>query len=231
MKYYKISNSINIKEVGKYDQSESAHNIIPFWKDIENGILNESMSVPEPIVHSKAKLTSYLTSVPINQSKFLIIRKEFTDFLRGFDIIEYHTWSIKIHQNEQILNHYNLFYLKVPIQNQIIDFKKSDFLVGRLGDWRDKSIRKPISLDNYKQYDDLIKKLRKSEDRSQIRCDKLVFDFSNIKWDMFRLTNMPYLGAGYYVSEKLKEGIEKEGFTGMSFKELHEVDNRIEAIY
>jgi len=50
-----------------------------------------------------------------------------------------------------------------------------------------------------------------------------------VKLDMFRIINTP--ASGYYVSERLKHAIEEKGFTGMAFKEISDVDKRIEVIY
>ena len=63
-----------------------------------------------------------------------------------------------------------------------------------------------------------------------LRCDQLIFNLSKATEDLFRITDVPF-GHGYYVSERLKEAIEKERFTGMAFKEIEEYNKRIKVIY
>jgi len=55
-------------------------------------------------------------------------------------------------------------------------------------------------------------------------------NLKNAKKDLFRTARFP-LAGGNYISERLKLVIEKEGFTGMKFKELTEIDKRIKVIY
>lgn len=57
----------------------------------------------------------------------------------------------------------------------------------------------------------------------------IVFDLSKVNEDFFRIINAPY--SGYFVSEKLKNAIEKEKFTGFAFQEIEEMDTRIKVIY
>ena len=58
---------------------------------------------------------------------------------------------------------------------------------------------------------------------------KIVLNLSKIDLDLFRIINAP--ASGYYVSEKLKNAIEKERFTGFAFQEIEDMDDRIKVIY
>jgi hypothetical protein len=232
MKYYWLTYSQNIQEIGKYEQSEITKVKGNINKLGQIGKIDDSQIIlPEPIVDPKAKLTTYLSSIPINPLRFLILKNCFIDFLKDFNIEEFQTWNIKVHYKNSILKFYSLFYLTYPSQAKYVDYKNSEFLIGRLGDWNNNSSRVPISVDNYNEYNNLIESLRARDDKSDIRCHKLVLNLTKVKVDMFRLTNMPYFGSGYYVSERLKTAIEEQRFTGMAFKEIEEVDKRIEVIY
>ena len=56
----------------------------------------------------------------------------------------------------------------------------------------------------------------------------VTLDLHNTTEDMFRIVNAP--PSGYFVSEKLKNAIEENGFTGMEFKEVSELD-KVEVVY
>jgi hypothetical protein len=56
----------------------------------------------------------------------------------------------------------------------------------------------------------------------------VTLDLSKATEDMFRIINAP--SSGYFISEKLKNAIEENGFTGMAFTEVGKLD-KIEVIY
>jgi hypothetical protein len=225
MKYYKLTSSKNIKEVGAKPQSEECligdiqKDFIP-WE----GIIDFDFKLPEPILEEKSKQTSYLKVIAIS-IRFLVIDNNLLTFLEDYNIGNYQKWKIKTWQNKQLIEKYNLFILN-DSKHQYIDFKKSKFLIGKLGDWRDKSTRKPISINDHKEYLSEREKLRK--DKSMILHDKIIFDLREANEDMFRVVNAPL--GGYYVSERLKSAIEENGFTGMEFKEVSMLD-KVEVIY
>ena len=229
MKYYKLIDTLDLKEIGKYPQS-----ITPFSlgdiRDLSYKKPINISSLPEPAIHPKAKATTCLDVVYINRNIFLVIKDYFLDFLGDFNIPEYQSWSIKVHHKKEILTNYSLFRISYPSDEELVDYAKSEFLIGKAEDWKDPSIRKPVKVENFDNYNSLIDVLRMSEDESQIRCNKLVLDVSKNKKDMFRLINNTVL-MGYIVSERLKNAIEEKKYTGMAFKELTEVDKRIEVIY
>jgi hypothetical protein len=49
--------------------------------------------------------------------------------------------------------------------------------------------------------------------------------------DLFRIINIDSIGIGYYVSERLKNPIEEQKFTGFAFNDIEEIDKRIKVIY
>lgn len=55
-----------------------------------------------------------------------------------------------------------------------------------------------------------------------IQIDKVFFK-ENLDVDFFALRNVGKSGTGYFVSERLKDKIEKEGCTGIVFKEPNEI--------
>tara|TARA_R110001606_G_scaffold84439_1_gene192098 strand:+ start:3958 stop:4647 length:690 start_codon:yes stop_codon:yes gene_type:complete len=229
MKYYKISSSILKKEIGRYPQSVNNTSLGNLGNlGFKNEIIKDII-LPKPELHSKSRKTSYLSITSIDNLRFLVINEAFTEFLEKNTMANFQTWNLEIIQSTTILNNYKLMYLPKSIENEIIDFSQSEFLIGKLGDWKDTSIRKSVEICNYKSYNELIGALRKRIDNSQIRCNKLTLNLSKINVDFFRLSNNPLL-FGYFVSEKLKEAIELKSFSGMQFTEILEVDERINII-
>ncbi|WP_066225024.1 hypothetical protein [Formosa haliotis] len=227
MKYYLLTFSSNVKEVGKIPQSEECligdiqQDFIP-WE----GVINFGFKLPEPNLEKKSKQTSYLNVVAI-PSFFLVIDDELLNFLRGFKICNYQDWKINTWLNKkEITKKYNLFLLNDTKQSKYIDFKKSEFYSKKLGDWNNSSIQKSVFVKDYDEYIFVKEKLRK--DKLMLLHKNVTLDLSKTKVDLFRIVNAP--PGGYFVSEKLKNAIAENGFTGMEFTEVSEL-NKVEVIY
>lgn len=226
MKYYKVDFSSNEKEVGKIPQS---HNIVTIG-DIQQdfipwqGAIDFDFNLPEPILDKKAKQTSFInvTAIP---SFFLVIDDILLDLLKGFNLGNYQVWKIKTWQNNQIIEKYNLFLINDTKQAEYIDYKKSSFYSKKIGDWDNSSILKPVFVNNYDEYVSEKELLRK--DKLILLHSKVTLDLSRTTVDMFRIVNAPT--SGYFISEKLKNIIEKNGLTGMEFTEASELE-KVEVI-
>ena len=230
MKYYKLEHvGTNFKEVGSFPQLENKIKLGDYENVKLKAIrhpLNEDWTLPELGFGNKAKPTTLLSSC-ISNVIFLIFKRYFIDFLNDFNVGHHQTWPMKVHHKKEVLDEYLLFHISYPLDDKIVSYGDSEFLVGKLGDWKDPSIRKPINIENHKNYLSLIEVLKESSGNSQIRCNKLVLDFKNIDADIFRLIDVP-VGSGYYVSEKLRDAILEKRFTGMDFLEIEEYEKRIE---
>jgi|TARA_R110002049_G_scaffold171049_1_gene337643 hypothetical protein len=231
MKYYWLTNSIDTKIIGKYPQSESAYNAPKFWNDVEKGLINENLTIPEPILHKNAKLTSYLSSVPIINLSFLILNRELFNLVKPSINGEYITWKIKIHYRDSIVNDYFLFHLLTTSQKKYVDYENSEFYIGKIDDY--KWIGESIRIYNHENFLSTKEILR--NENLIVKVKKLQMNFKNSSEDFIRINDSPTIvgGSGYYVSEKLKDAIEKSGFTGMAFIDIEEIDNRnrIKVIY
>lgn len=230
MKYYKLEyNSLNIKETGTQFQCVSVETIGDIQKNIFplEGKINFEFELPIPIMESKAKQTTLLNSISID-SKFLIFKDYFLDFLTQFNISEYQTWNIRVKQKSQYYNDYKLFILNFPIQKEIVDFEESFFYNGRILD--QSFVGDEIKFIDYNSYM-LYHNDCQNKDDEILKFNQVTFNFNKLhtKLDMFRIYNFPF--GGYYVSETLKNAIEKERYTGFSFQEIKEIDKRIKVIY
>ncbi len=231
MKYFKLKNNKNIREIGKYPQAS-----VKFWGDLDTipytgrrSPIQKDWNIPEPLMHKKAKATTLLDVMPFSPAYFLTFKDDFIKFLNNFNVDNFSTWQLKVHQKENILNDYKLFHLSYPSDGKFIDFKKSNFIVRPKGVIND-TTSSSIKINDLNNYLNSIEILEGSKDDLIVSYDKLVLDFSNATEDIIRFIDVPS-DIGYYVSEQLKIAIEKEGFTGMAFQEIEEMDNRIKVMY
>ncbi len=227
MKYYKLDFSSNVKEVGKIPQSEECITIGDIQQDFIpwQGKINFEFNLPKPILEKKSKQTSYINVIAI-PSFFIVINDELLNLLKTFNIGKYQNWKIKTWQNNQLIEKYNLFLLNDTKQAEYIDYKKSSFYSKKLGDWDNSSIQKPVFVENYDEYVSEKELLRK--DKLMLLHRKVTLNLSKATEDMFRIVNAPL--GGYFVSEKLKNVIEENGFTGMEFTEVSKLE-KVEVIY
>lgn len=225
MKYYKLTFSSNINEVGTVPQSEECimgdiqQDFIPL-----QGEIDFDFKLPEPILEKKAKQTSHIKVVAI--SRFLVIDDNLLNLLKSFSIGNHQSWRIKTWQDKQLIEKYNLFFINDTKQDKYIDYYKSKFYSKKLGDWNNSSVQKPVFVKNSDEYVSKKELLRK--DKLMLLHSKITLDLSKTDLDMFRIVNAS--PGGYFVSEKLKNAIEENGFTGIEFTEVSKLD-KIEVIY
>ncbi|PKH49709.1 hypothetical protein CXF68_02920 [Tenacibaculum sp. Bg11-29] len=94
-----------------------------------------------------------------------------------------------------------------------------------MGDWDNSSVQKPVFVKDYKES---IFQKESLGDEYMLLHKNVILDLSKTNEDMFRFFNAP--PGGCFVSERLKNDIEENGFTGMEFTEVSELD-RVNIIY
>ena len=216
MNYYQLTHiGANRAEIGIAPQSTSclSYGDIQRVKIPTNEPIAEKFELPVPILEKKARPSTMISVVAVPYN-FLILKSYFIEFIQEFTIPEFQFWPLEVHHKRMIITDYNLFLINSSLQGEIIDFNKSQFRLGSYKDftWSGESIQ----VMNYKNYLSC-QEVLKDEDL-WLRTQKLVVNLENIEFDFFRL-NINSL-AGYFISEKLKNAIEKERFTGMVFKEM-----------
>lgn len=228
MKYFKLEyNSLNIKETGTQFQCTSVEEIGDMQKNIFplEGKVTFDFELPIPKMDKKAKPTSILNVVPVNNN-FLVLKKYFIEFIFNFGITEFQKWDIKVRHNEKYYYDYSLFNLNNSMQRNLIDFTNSSFYLGKYSDYL--YVGEDLKIDCYDNYLSTQDVLRMKED-NYLKCRKIILNLSEVDVDMFKLWITPL--AGYYVSEKLKNAIEKERFTGITFREIDVISDKIDVIY
>lgn len=228
MKYYNLRPSSNVKEVGDIPQSQECivgdiqQDFIP-WE----GKIDFDFKLPEPNLEKKSKQTSYINVVAIHSYLFLVIDDNLLAFLKNYNIGNHQNWKINTwYDKKELIKKYNLFLLNDTKQDKYIDFSKSEFYSRKLSDWDNLDFQKHVFVKNYKEY--LFQKELLRKDKLMLLHKNVTLDLSKANEDMFRFLNAP--PGGYFVSERLKDDIEKNGFTGMKFTEVSQLD-RVNIIY
>jgi hypothetical protein len=226
MKYYRLSyNSLNEKITGTQFQcitgsvGDMQNDNLPFEGKIEN-----DFELPIPILEDKANLTPYLNVMFIS-SWFLVLENNFITFLKQFNFDEIQTWSIIIKQKNKINDNYSLFYIPKAYQSEVINFKESVFYSCDFFNHIDNIKKEEIN-----DYENYLKIREKVDNENRIlKYNTLVLNLNNFDKDFFRLINCPF--GGNFVSERLKNEIQKNGFESMMFEEIESIDNKVKVIY
>jgi hypothetical protein len=225
MKYFKLRyNGLNQKVTGVQTQcifgdiGDMQNDNLPF-----EGRIDYNFKLPVPKLERNAKLTDYL-NVQFIDSRFLVLENNFITFLKKFNFDEIQTWSIEIKQKNQTYYNYSLFYVPKTYHREVIIYEDSEFEIFDYSN--NKPIRVEEKISNYESF----LKIRNSigEENKYLKYTKLVLKLSHLDKDFIRLTNCPF--SGNFVSERLKNEIQKNGFESMRFEEIEQVDNRIKII-
>ncbi|WP_298307767.1 hypothetical protein [Flavobacterium sp.] len=229
MKYFRIRNSINQEEIGHYEQVQRYE-----WKGIintkedfsENGLfgrVESNPALPIPYLYRATKPTSLLhTIIPIN--RYLVIKEELLVFLKPL-LGTFQSWEIQVKKQMKDYKYY-IIHIDYP-QNNFINYEKSVFkLYKKDENYNEIELEKEIKIESD---EDFLNKKRYYALQGVgigypfLKEVKITFNCSKINFEIFRCSFLPY--AGYYVSEKLKNEIEKQGFTGIIFEELDMINN------
>lgn len=216
MKYYRLSyNALNEQVTGTQFQSITGHfgdmqsDSLPF-----EGKIDFDFDLPIPKLEKNAKFTEYL-NVQFIDSRFLVLENDFISFLKKFNFDEIQTWGIEIKQNNSSFYNYSLFYVPKTYHREVIIYKDSEFFSC---DFFNHNLN--IQKEYINDYNDFLEtRYRIKKEKKILKYNSLVFNLSSLDKDFFRLINCPF--SGYFVSERLKEAIEKEGFQSMLFEEVN----------
>jgi hypothetical protein len=227
MRHYYLSVSIDNREVGIYPQSTNCKtfgNIQEFGLGVNRPV--ENIILPEIILENKSEFTNFLSNTAISRDVFLIINDDFLSLIKKHcNVNQYQYWKLNILHKEHTITNYNLFHLLYPSTECLINFNSSYFTVidNKTGEKTKKSYL------NYTKYIEDWNKLMYLG--KTLAIESLYIDFRKIDSHLIRIANINTICIGYYVSERLKNAIEEQNFTGMAFQEIEEMDKRIKAIY
>lgn len=209
MKYYQLSHSTVEEEVGiTYPQSQTTRESLPIdhpqhlWQQ-KAGILN-NVALPEPVVHSDAKLSDLLS---ITSTWRLVMSTKLKVILEKY-IKEGQCQFLEM--NVHYLSEEYQYWMLNPLQfnMEVIDFATSEIWLCGAGNTK---IRE-LEINNIANFEISSHTFHMPE-RVSITSVSFV---PEITPDFIQLRNAPSM---FYVSETLRNELIKEGCTGVSFKE------------
>ena len=228
MKYYRISYCIDKKIIGHNPQIQKTT-----WdgRPVDKGsfamyLLFDPIpthpAIPTLEFYKSAKTTSLIDIVEIDINKFLIINELFLEFIKPFCNDSFHIWKIKATKKEVDYTYY-IFYLN-EYKSDFINYEKSTFELFEKN-YSTISLNQEIKVISDLDYLDKCREFIGLYGIPSIQPTKIVLNTCNQKVDFFRCANNDM--AGYYVSERLKQAILENGFTGIRFEEIEEIQNRV----
>lgn len=218
--YYKISYSIDQKIIGQLPEHLDSQ--INGFIDPENNNVERTDKyqykgltyIPEGIDMHKfkaddnAKITDFMSSLFFASQGFFVSNK-FNELLKLFITCNIRTYEATVSFHENLLNYHFLDFIRTL---DIIDFNSSKFVADHSVSVMRKGGEK-ISILSFEEYKEKGRLLRKEKGFAfelipvaltlNYHSDMLQFPFSGLK----------------YVSENLRQKIEKEKLTGMVFEE------------
>jgi hypothetical protein len=214
MKYYQLSHSTVTEEVGiTYPQSQTARESLPIdhpqhlWQQ-KAGILN-NVALPEPVVHSDAKLSDLLSTTStwrlVMSSKLKVILEKYIkegqcQFL-----------EMKVHYLSEEYQYWMLNPLQFNME--VIDFATSKIWLCGAGNTKIREME-------IKNLTDFEKNSQTFHMPERVSITSVSF-VPNITSDFIQLRNAPSM---FYVSETLRNELIKDGCTGISFRDCQRSD-------
>lgn len=228
MKYYRLRHSLEKKELGHYTQIQKTT-----WdgRPYDDGAfgtqglfnpIHNNPAIPTLEFYKSAKTTSLIQMVEIGFYQYLIINESFLEFLKPYFNGSFQTWKIKATKKEVDYTYY-IFYLD-EYKSDFINYEKSTFELFEKN-YSTISLNQEIKVTSDVDYLDKCREFIGLYGIPELQPVKIVLNTSNQEIDFFRCANNDM--AGYYVSERLKQAILDNGFTGMRFEEIEEIQKRV----
>jgi hypothetical protein len=215
--FYRIEPTLDETITGIDDaQSSSAIYPINIWDPIYinqwgNTLIPDYVVLPIPKIKTKAKLTDLMSVHFTGSSYRLTISSRLKEILEknGHGNIQF--IPITIYYKKKYLSDYWLTNILSFDNENVVNYKHS-LIFERNGE------NKIITINNF---EDFIKKQNELIWPNNLFIEKLVFN--KIIVEEVCTIERVRGGAGYFVSEKLKQEIESAGFTGIEFLPIEQI--------
>ncbi|PWN60447.1 hypothetical protein [Chryseobacterium viscerum] len=216
MKYYIIQESLNLKIVGSFPQTNDAKHNCDIWSEpkfIEHQELNKLDFIPitsNAILRAKSKLTDLISTSGIGFTRKLLVSGKLKSIieLHANPDVQYFEAPI-IHNNNFISDYYVLYVNKAGFE--FLDFVNCDFyLMDGLFDEKQK-----LTVNNYEDFLMQLKSIEVKGWPNNMKIKKIKIIEGAVNF--LALKNVEG-GIQYLVSETLKNEIEDAGCTGIEFQ-------------
>jgi hypothetical protein len=230
MKYYCMKNSATPAKIGRrFPQIEKLVDRETYPHDSENslsrfnpwGRLPDDAVIPEYVLYKSAKLTDLISS-SWPHSNLKIMSKKLYNLIQDFNIPLYQSFETKVYA-KNIPYTYYVFFIPM-ISYELIDFENSEFALYPMN--ARKIRHESLDINSITDYEQCIKKhpflVKENPERLKVTLEKLAF-IENVPFDLFRILGPTPSGYSYFVSERLKNAIEKDNCTGIDIISLEDI--------
>jgi hypothetical protein len=228
VKYYKIYPSTVLKEIGCFPQSYKIE-ISPgctvddplYLGHFIGKWATERVIIPQPVLEKKAKLTHFIISMAISGGGNLIHSAEANYFLQaahsfGIQFLPITILSQKYgNQTYSIAHAYRYAYHLIDVERSVfeyLDIMDKSFSLPPVIITSNEALEEAYIQDNID--------IRNGAKRSLYITHIVLKPNSTV--DLFALNRVRNRGIEIFMSERLREAIEKLGNTGLRFTELNE---------
>lgn len=227
MKYYRLYNSAEVKDVGhapqiteglfeeKYDHPKALNRLL------FNQQINPDTIIPQGKMHNKAKLTD-LMSVSFLSNQFFVSDK-LKNIFQEFNIEGVQFAKSSIYSKSGTRMNFNIIH---PYFSNIacLDVRRSEFYFTNI------MVNKYISQIQFTSIDEYLRAYKKNQADAprvgfpnfQPLVIKTISFIPDCSLDLFSVFGINYGGVGYFVSERLKQKVLEEKCTGVIFKDINE---------
>lgn len=201
-----------VQEMGKrydYDGSNSIYAL----EDSRSELPDFTPDLDHFVLHKKAKPTDLISNSVNNITGFLL-SGNFQKLLSDYNLGKHKFYQAKVmHQNSQLKDY---FWLQLVIDfSAEVDFSRSEFFI-----FEDFEVDKgAIKISSWKDYDSKSKDLKKKERNKSLAiwAKRIVM---NEKFDRgLDLFSIDRFSLGFFISEKLADGILKAKLSGIEIKD------------
>lgn len=225
MKYYFLTNSLDLKIMGNYPQVKDVIYHCDIWNDpyfIEKVYFNKvnyNPIIANPILHHKSKLTDLIHLWNIGFSFTKLISGKLKDILSKYLIDKSQFFQCSIYKDDIEYNDYWLMNI-YNFNNEFIDYKNCIIRYDKKADDFETTFETKMLILDVSSSDEFHRYLEIAEEKQEsLYIEKLVLNEDAMGQDFIFLKNV--FSGMYLVSEKLKEEIEDAGCTGIEFQPIH----------
>ncbi|MBI2730974.1 MAG: hypothetical protein HYX40_09525 [Sphingobacteriales bacterium] len=217
MKYFRIYESTNLKEIGAYPQATSQ--VVFDLKTLTKPHINtfdpfkrlpDDFFFPVQLMTKKSKLTD-LISFATNTSYGLFISKKLSEIIKPHVKDNAQTFPVQVLKNDVLIDYVLLHFHHFSFEN--IDYAHTEI-------WKMKNTWEKAEPLKIQGEQELLKAFDSYTYPEGVEIEQLSFkeDLNVHCFSLFYL----FCGRGYFVSEYLREKIETAGCTGIRFLEVNE---------
>jgi hypothetical protein len=220
MNFYKITFSLDLKEIGidgqvrKFVHNPETGEGHPFQSIPLEGKLDPNKKFPVLLLEKEARWIDLFSFTP-GGGGFLLISSRFYFLLSKFKLADHQAFPVTVRQAEEERAYFLLYFTKNSAA-EFVDWEHTEVM--HTTDFAVQVIKMGLKFSSYEEFRSLKNALFFKKENLYVRVLKISKAAEGT--DMFRLIFMP---SGFYVSERLKDAIEKEGLVGIRFTPTEEL--------